>query len=235
MTMLSLIQRHCRRSNIPVPTSVYGSTDDQVLQVMAMLEEEGNDLASRGDWQSLVNEATHTTVATESQGAMTSIATNGFSYIKSNTMWDRTENLPVLVIDAVDWQVEKGFAATSPRYRARLRGGNLIATPTPTAGNTWAFEYVSLNWILDADTTTYKQYFTEDTDTLLLPDEILLKGLRWRWKKEKGFEYADDFMSYEKMVADALGRDGINKNLSLSDGVRDKMPGIVVNQGNWNL
>lgn len=229
MTMLALVRRHCRRSNIPVPSTVYGSTDDQILQIMALLEEEGNDLASRGDWQALTQEATHTTVATESQGAITSIASNGFNYIKNRTFWDRTETLPVSVIDAVDWQAEKGFANTSPHYQARIRGGNLLSTPTPTAGNTWAFEYISKNWILGADTTTYSQYFNFDTDTLLLPEEILTKGLRWRWKKEKGLEYAEDFDSYEIMVIDALGRQGMNKNLHLDDGRRDRSPHVIVN------
>ena len=229
MTILALVQRHCRRSSLPVPTTVVGSTNDQILQIMALLEEEGNDLASRGDWQTLINEATHTTVATESQGAIATIASNGFNYVKNGTMWDRTETLPVYVIDAVDWQAEKGFAITSPHYQARIRGGKLLSIPTPTAGNTWAFEYISENWILGADTTTYSKYFNLDTDTFLLPEEILLKGLRWRWKKEKGFEYAEDFSSYEFMVKDALSRQGIHKNIHLDDGRTSRDPHIIVN------
>ena len=227
--MLEIVQRHCRRSNIPVPTAVLGSTDDQVLQTLALLEEEGNDLASRGDWQILINEATLTTLAVESQGKMSSIASNGFNYVKNHTIWDRTETLPVYVIDSVDWQAEKGFANTSPHYQARIRGGLLISTPIPPAGNTWAFEYISKNWILGADNTTYSQYFNLDTDTLLLPEEILLKGLRWRWKKEKGFEYAEDFASYEFMVKDALSRQGIHKNLHMDDGRTNRSPHVIVN------
>ncbi len=235
MSMLEIVQRHCKRSNIPSPTSVLGSTDDQVLQILALLEEEGSDLASRGEWQILINEATLTTLAAESQGDINTIAANGFRYIKNMTIWDRTDNLPVLVIDAVDWQAEKGFAATAPRYRARIRGDNLISTPSPSAGNTWAFEYISKNWILGADGTTYSQYFNLDTDVPLLPKEILLKGLRWRWKKEKGLEYAEDFSSYEYMVKDALSRQGLKQVLNMSDGDQGKSPGIVVNQGNWVL
>ena len=229
MSMLEIVQRHCRRSNIPVPTTAYGSTDDQVLQVVALLEEEGNDLASRGDWQELLNEATHTTVATESQGKISTIASNGFNYIKNDTIWDRTETLPVYVISGVDWQAEKGFANTSPHYQARIRGGNLLSTPTPTAGNTWAYEYISKNWILGADDTTYSDYFNLDTDAPLLPTEILLKGLRWRWKKEKGFEYAEDFASYEFMVKDALGRQGMHRTLHMDDGKMSRNPHVIVN------
>lgn len=235
MSLLTIVQRFCRRTNLTVPATVHGSTDSQVLQIMALLEEEGNDLSGRGPWQELTHEATHTTVATESQGDITTIAPNNFRFIKNGTAWDRTENLPLLVIDGQDWQAEKGFAATAPRYRVRIRTGDLICTPTPTAGNTWAFEYVSWDWILDDDASTRKQYFTEDADTPLLPEEIILKGLRWRWKKEKGFDYAQDFEEYESMVADAVGREGIKKPLYMEDHTREPKPGIVVNQGNWSL
>lgn len=122
MTMLATIQRFCRRTNITVPVSVIGTTDPQVAQIYAMLEEEGADLSGRGAWQVLTLEATHTTVATESQGSIETIASDGFRYVKDNTIWDRTENLPVIVIDGPDWQAEKGFASTSPRYRARGGG-----------------------------------------------------------------------------------------------------------------
>lgn len=235
MTMLATIQRFCRRTNITVPTSVIGTTDPQVAQIYAMLEEEGADLSGRGAWQVLTLEATHTTVATESQGSIETIASDGFRYVKDNTIWDRTENLPVIVIDGPDWQAEKGFASTSPRYRARIRGNQLLVTPTPVAGNTWAFEYVTWNWILDTDGSTRKQYFTADTDTILLPEPVVQMGLRWRWKKEKGFEYAEDFRTYEMMVADALSRQGLQRNLNMAGDDRSQSPHIYVNQGNWPL
>jgi hypothetical protein len=235
MTMLTTIQRFCRRTSLAVPTTVYGSSDEQVLQILALLEEEGTDLSGRGSWERLTFEATHTTVATESQGEMTTIASNNFRFVKNETAWDRTENLPLYVIDGQDWQAEKGFSTTSPRYRIRIRGGELLATPTPAAGNTWAFEYVSWNWILDNDGSTYKQYFTEDTDSILLPEPIVLMGLRWRWKKEKGLDYEEDFNTYEEMVTNELGRQGVKKTLHQDMDPRDKQPHIVVNQGNWNL
>lgn len=231
MTLLQLVQHFCRRTNITVPTIVIDTTDAQISQVMALLEEEGNDLSGRGSWQTLTQEAVHTTTATESQGEICDIADNGFRYIKNDTIWDRTENLPVLVMDGPDWQAEKGFAETSPRYLARIRGGELLVTPTPVAGNTWAFEYVTWNWINKKD----KQYFTNDNDRPDLPISILLAGLRWRWKKEKGMEYAEDFRTYEKLVENALSRQGLQKVLYQDNRESGRYPRIIVNQGNWNL
>lgn len=243
MTLLATVQRFYRRTNLgSLPTVVLGSTDQQVLQVLALLEEEGNELAGRGDWQRITYEATHTTVATESQGAIETIAVSNdttrnakYRYPKHNTIWDRTENLPIQIIDGPGWQAEKGFASTSPRYRARIREGDLIVTPTPPAGNTWAFEYVSWHWIENTGGTVTYQYFNADTDVILLPEPIILMGLRWRWKKEKGFDYQEDFMSYERLVADELGRQGIKRTLHADAMEKESIPGIVVSQGSWNL
>lgn len=235
-SLLTIVQRHCQRTGLPVPTTVYGTSDPQVQQLMGLLEEEGIDLAARGAWEGITFEATHITIANEDQGAMTTIAANGFKYIKNDTIWDRTDDLPVIgPMDAREWQTIKGMATTSPRYRFRIRGGKLLVNPTPTAGHTWAFEYVSKHWITDSTSTTYRQYFGADGDLVLVPAEILLMGLRWRWKKEKGLDYAEDFRTYETQVKDAIGRDGGNPVLSMASEGRNIQPGIFVSPGSWSV
>ncbi len=233
MTMLTVVQRFCTRTGLTSPATVYGTTDPQIRQVLALLEEEGTDLSKRGDWNELTFEATHTTTAVEDQGAITTIASNGFNYIKNGTIWDRDLRLPVYVIDGANWQAAKAMDLTGPRYQARIRGGKLISNPVPTAGHTWAFEYISKNWILGADGTTYKEYFTLDTDTILLPESIILMGLRWRWKKEKGLEYAEDFRTYEDQVMDALSRNGMKRTLNMGNTESVVSPGVVVPLGSW--
>ena len=237
MSLLTVIQYVCGRTGVPVPATVLGTTDTQVLQLLRLLEEEGTDLAMRGGWQAITFEASHTTVATEDQGAMTTIAANGFDYIKNETIWSRTDRLPVCgPMLAAEWQALKAFTTTGPRFRYRIRGGKLLVNPVPTAGDSWYFEYVSNNWILGIDGTTYKQYFTLDTDTILLPEKLVLLGLRWRWKKEKGMAYQEDFNTYEVQVVTALGRDGGKPRISMDQqDNRGPRPGILVPEGSWSL
>jgi len=94
----------------------------------------------------------------------------------------------------------------------------LLFLPAPTAGQTCAFEYVTRSTMTNSAGTTYRRNASDDTDLFLLDDEIILMGLIWRWKKAKGMEYSEDFLSYERMVVDAASRNGTKPTLSLSGG-----------------
>lgn len=235
-TLLEVVQDLCGRQNITVPSTVYGTSDPQVRQILKLLEEEGNDLSSRGAWEGLTVEATHTTLAAEDQGAIATIAATGFRYIKNETFWDRSTGVPVCgPMSSQEWQAAKALVSTGPLYRYRIRRGKLLVNPTPSAGQTWAFEYISRYWILGADGTTYKRRFTLDTDVILLPEDLTLQGLRWRWKKEKGLDYAEDFRTYEAQVKDAFGHDGGKPRLSMDGDSRGPRPGVFVPEGSWNV
>lgn len=237
-TLLETVVLFCQRQALPVPTTVFGSTDTQVIQAMALLQEGLENISARGAWEGLTAEASWTTLAAQSQGTIASLATNGYRYLLPRTLWDRTEKLPLLgPTSAQDWQALKAIVVTGPRYSFRLRGGLFIVTPAPPAGHTWVFEYVSENFLVALDGTTYKSEFTADTDEILLPKQIVLADLRWRWKKEKGLSYAEDFASCEAMITDALGRDGGKPVLDMGERScnGDILPGIFVPSGSWNV
>ena len=71
---------------------------------------------------------------------------------------------------------------------------------------------------------------------MLLPEELLLMGLRWRWLREQGLDYAELFRTYEMQVKDALGRDGSKPILRMDDGGwRGPRPGVIISPGSWEL
>jgi len=232
LTLLQIVTNFCNRSNIPAPTSVIASTDTRVLQILRLLEEEGNDLSMRGDWNVLTLQAIVTTTATESQGQITTLAPGGYRKIINDTIWDDSGRLPIYPIDGPEWQAIKAMVPSgiSP-YRYRLRGGELISTPTPPAGLTWVFEYVSKAWILNG--VNHVQYFVADTDTTLLPDDLVLMGLRWRYMREKGLEYAELFRTYETQVQYNLSNERPRPRLNMSGCTDWRRPGIYVPAGNW--
>lgn len=234
MSLLTLVQEFCGARAIPVPSVVVASTDPQVLQIRRGIEDLGDDLAKRGPWQELVVEKTFTTIAAEDQGATTTVFGSDFSYILSYEIWDRTQRRVVAgPAEPNEWQYRKAVNLSGPIHVYRIRRGKFLVNPAPTAGHTWALEYVSKNWILAADGTTYKSRFTADTDTLVLPEDLFRMGLAWWWKKEKGLAYAQEFAVYEENIANHMTRAGGLRVLDMGAREEPMRPGIFIPEGSW--
>lgn len=235
MSLLTMTTQVCRRMGIPTPTSVSSSSDPQILQLMALGNEEGQDISARYPWQALINESTFVSVATESQGAITTLAGTDFRYILNDIMWDRTLLRPVFgPMVPTDWQSLKASNVSGPFTQFRIRGGLVRFLPTPVAGDTIAFEWVSKNWVTVAAGGTSSTW-TADADTGLIDEEIMTQGVIWRWKAAKGLEYAEDYNKYERLIADQMGRDGGKARLNLNGGSGDIPAAVLVSSGSWPL
>jgi len=237
-TLLNEIQDFCERRKLPVPQTVVNSDDPQVIQLKALLYEAGNELAIRGEWSALTFEATLTTLAQEDQGAIYDLTATGgataFRKMKDETIWDRTDQLPIWPINPINWQRLKATTAAMPRYRYRLVRQHLLFTPTPPAGHTVAFEWVSKWWIQDGTSGTIKERFTSDNDTFLIERELLKLGLTWRWKKEKGFDYLEEYNDLEDRLKETLAHD-VTRDVLYMDGTEPRaVPGVFVPEYNWS-
>ena len=105
MSLLTMTQQACKRIGIAAPTSVSSSSDPQIIQLMALANDEGQDLSARYPWTALQTESTFLTVATESQGSITTLAGSDFRYILNDIMWNRSLLRPVFgPTTPQDWQ-----------------------------------------------------------------------------------------------------------------------------------
>jgi hypothetical protein len=235
MTMLSVIRTFCDRAGVPAPSFVAGATNAQTIQLLSLLNEVIEDLCERWVWQVLVKETTFTTIAAEDQGAMSTLAPSGFLSILNETIYNRTLRLPVYgPIAATKWQALKALPNAGPFYKYRIRGDRLLFNPTAAAGHTCAFEYKSSFAVLASD-STLKDAATLDDDTFVFPERLLLAGLRWKWRSEKGLDYAQELDRFETMALGMAGRDGSAMTLSQSEGNSEFRPGIFVPAGNWTV
>lgn len=235
MSLLTIIQAASKRVGLTSPTNAIGLTDANVVRMIELSNEDGKELAKRHDWQVLVNEATHTTLAAESQGLITAIAGSDFSHICNETEWNRTQNRRWLPVTKEKWQQMKSSSITGPNTFYRLRGNYMLAIPTPTAGHTLAFEWVSKNWC-ESSGGTGQQAWAADSDVSRINEDLLVAGLVWRWKQSQGLEYAEDFRKYEAMVADAIAQDGPKGVLNMGSGSGQSAIGNCnVPEGSWSL
>lgn len=240
MTLLELVQRFCQRQGLPSPSVVMSSQDDQILQIKALLEELLDDLVVRHNWQNVTYESTFTSVAAESQGDLSTLAPIAYYKVLNETIYDRTRKLPIFgPRSARDWAAMQAIPLTGPYYQYRVLGNQLKVFPTMPAGHTLSFEYVSRALILDSTNSDpvakYRQTFNLDSNTFLVPDSLVLIGLRYKWKQEKGFAYSQEFEDFEARLAQEINGDGTKPRLMMDCGQPAPAPGIFVPSGNWNL
>jgi hypothetical protein len=234
MTLLTLMQDAASIVGVPRPTAVVSATDTQTQQLLALANREGVALSKRTDWTDLVTEATHTTLAAELQGVLTTIAP-GFRRFVNETQQNRTQQRYIGgPLNPVDWQYLQASTVTGPYQDFRVRLGKLYLFPAPPAGETIAFEYVSNLWCESAAEVGQARWAADD-DTSVLPEELMLLGLVWRWKQQKGFDYSEDKYTYELEVIDAVARDGGARTLSMGDGSGAYRPRVGAPDGSWNL
>lgn len=236
MTLLSIIQDACDEIGLARPSSIVSSTDPTIRQLLALSNRSGKMLAQRYPWQELVTPTTITTVAAELQGAVNTLMP-GFNWYIYETMWNRNTRMRVWgPLYPAEWQFLKASNITGPFPEFRIYGKNLYFIPTPTAGQTIGLEYVSRNWC-ESSGGTDQEKWAADTDVGILPEDMLTLDLIWRFKKAKGFDYAEDFRQAEIYINNAMARSGGKRILNMSEDDRfsDYRYGIRVPDGSWNL
>ena len=230
-----MVQGVMIRIGLNSPSSVVGNSANDVVQIKNIANEEGQELAARYSWQALTKEATFTTVATESQGVITTIAGSDFNFIINETFWNRSQRRPVFgPLSESKWQQLKAQQIVGPWVQHRIRGNTLIFIPVPAAGQICAFEWVSKNWCINSAGDTSYSSWNNDGDIGILDERVMSLGIIWRWKAIKGFPYSEDFAKYERAVSDYMDRDGGKPRLNLGDSQYDVYPGVIVPSGNWN-
>lgn len=236
MSLLTTITQVCRRIGITAPSTVSGSSDPAIIQLMAIANEEGQDLSARYPWQGIRQESTFTTTATEDQGLITTLAGSDFRYILNDIMWNRSLLRPVFgPLGPQGWQALKARNVTGPFTQFIMRGNHVRFIPVPVAGNTIAFEWISKNWVSVTLTSTTSSTWTADADTGLIDEEIMTQGIIWRWQAAKGLDYAENYNKYERLVADQMTRDGGKARLNLGGSLNDFPAGVLVPIGSWSV
>lgn len=214
MSLLTIIQDAADRIGIVRPSSVIGSSDTQVRQLVGLAQQEGKALARRGPWQALNTEKTFTATATEEQ---TNALPADFDRMIEGSFWNRTQDRKVIgPLTPQKWQALKTGLYVLAWDAFRIRGSSLLMNPAPAAGDIMAYEYVSTHWCSSADETTTRSAWVADDDVGRLDEELMTLGVIWRFLKAKGFDYGEAFRAYEQEVQNRLANDGGSNILDLN-------------------
>lgn len=159
------------------------------------------------------------TFATENYALPSDLA-----YLIVQTEWDRNFRWQLLgPLDAQEWQVIKsGISPVGPRMRFRIMQGQFYINPVGSATSlytdTIAYEYVSNAWVAvtGAPTVGVQTGYLLDTDVSILPEDLLVLSLKWRFLKAKGLDYMDEKKQFDQKFDRVSGRAASARNLPLN-------------------
>lgn len=89
----------------------------------------------------------------------------------------------------------------------RLSGGGMQIYPTPAAGQAYRFDYIT-KAIYQAADGTPKTEWELDTDTCIIPENLIALGVIWRWLQFKGLDYGEAMRNAELEFEKLAGTDG---------------------------
>lgn len=231
MNVLELVQEFCGKKTLPVPTSVIGNTDVGVVQIRYLLAETLRE-AGKYKWQEQKIEKTWTSIAAEDQGLITTVLGPDFDSIVPATMWDLTLKRPVFgPVGDASWANLQAFTASGPIYQYKVFQNHLMIFPAPAAGDSMYVIYQS-NYPVTSSGGTPQASILADTDLFLIPEDVVTRSLDFRWKRQKGEPWENDYSEYTDLLAKGVQKTGL-PNIHL-DNARFKLsPGIWVPAGDW--
>ena len=231
MSLLTIVNAATKRLGLGSLSAVVSSTNEIAIQMLALAQQEGIELAKRHTWQRITKEKTFTSTAAAVQA---SSIPSDFDRFIDGSFFNRTAKRHVEgPLTPQQWQFAQSVVATTIVEAFRQRGNDILITPTPAdTSTTYAYEYVSTQWC-ESSGGTDQSAWAADSDTGLLSEELMTLGLIWRFMRAKGYDYAESYRSYELALLQAMSRDGGKPTLRAGNSHMKR--GIYVPDGNWDL
>ena len=143
-----------------------------------------------------------------------------FGYFVQRTFWDGAYRWELLgPITAQEKQILRyGIIASGPRRKFYVRSNKLWLDPVPPVnGEVIAYDYYSTAWCASALGVS-QNYWLADTDVYLLDEDAFISGIKWRFLRAKGLDYAQEKIDYETDCQRIAGRDGGSRDLPIAGG-----------------
>lgn len=229
-TLLELVQQVTGELGVNRPNLVIGNTDPQIVQLLALVNRLGRDLARQYEWQRLNKAYSFTTVQGQEQYALPS------DWLRQipQTEWDRTAQWPLIgPATTQEWQIYKSaIISEGPNLRFRIANNNVEVNPA-TGGLDLSFYYVSRDWV-DISGGGTRDYFGADTDRAKFEDSLMVTGLKVQWKASKGLDPSFDLAEFRTLLDTMKAQDKSAQKLSLGGLPRNiLLTEWNIQDGNW--
>ncbi len=192
MTILEIIQGVCKNVGVDIPTIAVTNQNREYLELMQFATETANEVARRVDWSALRATGTITGTGTNDNFALPA----GFSRLTQGNAVTAGGN-PVRGGISQDEWVSMTPSSGTPRY-FKVNGTSSISFyPYPVLSSTVSVSYLTKNWASNGTAA-----WVADSDTPLVPDDLIMMGTIWRFKRKSGQDYSDYLAEFEAILAD---------------------------------
>lgn len=205
MTLLTLCQEAAVQIMSRSPSTFFSSQANFELELRTLANVAARDIARSHEWQALTKLASMTGDGTSEGYDLPSdydrLPVKADVHSPDWTTWRYT---PARDLDQfLDFQ--NGLSIARPGAWVLL-GGQMKFWPILSSGEGAQFYYLSKNFVRP-ESGDPKSSFTADSDTFILPEELLSSALIWRWRSLKRLEYSEDMANYERMFSQIAGKD----------------------------
>ena len=215
MSLLSICQAAADQMGLDArPVSIIGNMGVDEGRLRSFASRVASDLATRASWQALRLERVFTAVAMEGQaGAIPP----GFQRFSPETLWDRTnKNVITGQLSGAEYQARKndlaGDGYTGPTRWWTRRADALLVWPAPAGGETYSFEYQSLEFCQSAAGLPQTAWLA-DTDTGRISEELITLGVIARFLEADGQPWQSARSDFERRLVIELANDQITPGL----------------------
>lgn len=201
-TTLEIIQDAINRLCIAKQPSYLDMSDDTQRQMLALLNETGQDLCLSFPWQALtipvVAQAADDPRNMSDQGEVDELCP-GLSRFIDDCLYLNGRMMPLIGPMSAQGRTFMRAGGMALLYGFFLERGHLWITCPTTSEQELRFAYISKFWANDADGNGIDR-LTSDTDTPLLDSRLLTLGVVWRWLSRNGLPYQQEFLNYDNAL-----------------------------------
>lgn len=201
MTLQTAVTSAVTRVIGTAPATVFGSTDQVMIEMRDLVQDVAVDIAKSAEWRGLTKIGTLTGAPSFPLPAdYDRMLTGQGMQDQATWFWGYVAYM----------DVSEYLMAINGQVPTLDPGGWIILDGAfkfwPAPNGTATYPYISKYIVRDTGGTA-KEAFTADSDTFILPERLLTLGLMWRYKAQKGLEYAEDMATYEMALAQAQNND----------------------------
>jgi hypothetical protein len=233
---LEIVQQAAITLGFESPTTIEDPQDSNAQRLLGQLNRALEDILRDYDWQVLLKHAEFTADQStfynaKLKGYSIKEIAPGFNCFLSDYIYNNTERKLINSVPVDYYEYAKMTDSGGVIQKFLLQYNHISFMPELAKGTKLSFWYKSKYPVFAFDNDNnliLKQYFNADLDESDIDDVLLLRGLILKYKNEMGFDYAESYRDYEKILSKAKDQDANRRPVIGSGLARAGYPGANI-------